>query len=111
MARTYPSKELQSILDKASTHETDEVRKRLGKHPRIHLHFTPTSGSWMNQVETCFSPLSSRAVRRGAFKSVRDVIQRFRDARNDDCHTFKFVKIEDDTMAKANRKDFIGSGH
>src|SRR5487761_1071037 len=114
VVKTYPRKELHLILDNSSTHETDEVRIWLGKHPRIHLHFTPTSGSWMNQVETWFSLLSSRAIRRGAFKSVhalRDAIQHFLDAWNDDCHPFKWVKTADDIMAKAKRKDFNGSGH
>ena len=114
VARTYPRKEMHLVLDNSSTHETDEVRTWLGKHPRIYLHFTPTSSSWMNQVETWFSLLSSRAIRRGAFKSVhalRDAIQRFLDAWNDDCHPFKWVKTADDIMAKAKRKDFNESEH
>jgi transposase len=114
VARTYPRKELHLVVDNSSTHETKEVFAWLQKHPRIHLHFTPTSSSWMNQVETWFSLLNSRAIRRGAFKNVhslRDAIQRFLDAWNDAAHPFKWVKTADDIMAKAKRKDSSDSGH
>lgn len=70
VARTYPRQELHFVVDNSSSHETAEVQQWLAQHPRIHFHFTPTSGSWMNQVETWFSLLTARAVRRGAFKSV-----------------------------------------
>ena len=63
VARTYPRKELHLVVDNSSSHETKEVYGWLQKHPRIHLHLTPTSSSWMNQVETWFSLLNSRAIR------------------------------------------------
>ena len=62
VARTYPRKELHLVVDNSSSHETNEVYRWLEKHPRIHLHFTPTSSSWMNQVETWFSLLNSRTI-------------------------------------------------
>lgn len=114
VARTYPRKQLHLVLDNSSTHETAEVQQWLAQHPRIHLHFTPTSGSWMNQVETWFSLLSSRAIRRGAFKSVgalREAIQLFVGAWNQNSHPFKWVKTADDIMAKAKRKVSSESGH
>jgi transposase len=114
VARTYPRKKLHVVVNNSSSHETAEVKQWLAKHPRIHFHFTPTSGSWMNQVETWFSLLSGRAIRRGAFKNVhalRDAIQRFLDAWNANSHPFKWVKTADDIMAKAKPKVFSDSGH
>ena len=109
--RTYPRHGLHLVLDNSSTHETDEVKRWLSRHPRIHLHFTPTSSSWMNQVETWFSRLSARAIRRGAFKSVRalrEAIQRFLDAWNETCRPFKWVKTADQILAKAKSEGFNG---
>jgi hypothetical protein len=68
----------------------------------------------MNQVETWFSLLTARAVRRGAFKSVhalRDAIQRFLDAWNENCRPFKWVKTADDIMVKAKPQASSDSGH
>jgi transposase len=82
------------IVDNASTHKTPEVQAWLARHRRVQLHFTPTGYSWLNQVETWFSILSRRAIRRGAFTSVRaliDAIQRFLDHWNDDCKPFVWV--------------------
>src|SRR5579859_967936 len=85
LVRTYPRRHLHLIVDNASSHSTPEVQEWLSKHRRIHLHFTPTGSSWINQVETWFSILSRRAIRRGIFQSVRvliDAIQRFLDGWN-----------------------------
>jgi hypothetical protein len=49
------------------------VRARLDKHPRFHLHFTPTSASWLNQVESFFALIMQECIRRGAFTSVVDL--------------------------------------
>ena len=62
------------ILDNYSTHKHDNVAKWLAKHPRFHLHFTPTSSSWLNLVERWFAKLTDKALRRGVFKSVPDLI-------------------------------------
>ena len=72
--------DLHIILDNSSTHKTEEVKKWLAKHPRIQLHFTPTSASWLNAVENWFSSLERRALHRGVFTSVkelRDEIHRY----------------------------------
>lgn len=72
--------DLHVILDNSSTHKTPDVNKWLAKHPRIKLHFTPTSASWLNAVEGWFSQLERRALYRGVFSSVkelRDEINRF----------------------------------
>ena len=60
--------ELHVVLDNVSTHKTPAVRAWLARHPRITFHFTPTSASWMNQVETWFSILTRQAIRRGSFR-------------------------------------------
>jgi transposase len=72
--------DLHVILDNSSTHKTEDVKKWLAKHPRIILHFTPTSASWLNAVEGWFAQLERRALYRGTFSSVKelkDEIQRF----------------------------------
>jgi transposase len=77
--------DLHLILDNSSTHKTPEVLAWLEAHPRFHLHFTPTSASWLNAVESWFSQLERRAVRRGVFISVqalRDELRRFIEAHN-----------------------------
>src|SRR6202008_3020168 len=62
------------ILDNYSTHKHKNVRAWLDTHPRFHLHFIPTSSSWLNQVERWFRDLTDKALRRGAFGSVPELI-------------------------------------
>ncbi len=62
------------ILDNYATHKHPAVQAWLGKHPRFHLHFTPTSSSWLNRVEIFFAKLTDKAIRRGVFTSVPDLI-------------------------------------
>ena len=74
VARAYPDQELHVVLDNVSTHSTPAVKSWLERHPRITFHFTPTSASWMNQVETWFGILTRKAIRRGSFGSVTELI-------------------------------------
>jgi transposase len=114
LARTYPRGELHLVLDNYGTHKHPEVQLWLRHHRRFHLHFTPTSASWMNQVETWFSLLERKAIRRGVFQSVaalRNAIQRFLAAWNDQKHPFSWVKTPDQILAKANRKVISVTGH
>ena len=62
------------ILDNYGTHTHDNVVAGLDKHPRFHLHFIPTSSSWLNMVERWFRELTEKAIRRGVFKLVPDLI-------------------------------------
>ena len=84
--RSTPSHlDLHLVLDNSSTHKTEEIRSFLKKTPRFHFHFTPTSASWLNAVETWFSQLERRAIHRGIFTSVAELrreIRRFIDAHN-----------------------------
>jgi len=73
------------ILDNYATHKHADVAKWLAKHPRFHLHVTPTSSSWLNLVERWFRELTDKALRRGVFLSVPDLIAKigeFLDANN-----------------------------
>ncbi len=105
--RVYPDQELHVVLDNVSTHKTPAVRAWLERHPRITFHFTPTSASWMNQVETWFSILSRQAIRRGSFGSVKELvvmITSFTDSWNTGASPFAWVKTADEILAKAVRK-------
>ncbi len=63
--------EVHLILDNYATHKTPAVKRWFAQHPRYHLHFTPTSASWLNLVERFFSELTERRIRRGVFDSVQ----------------------------------------
>jgi transposase len=105
--RAYPAAELHVVLDKVSTHKTPAVRDWLERHPRITFHFTPTSASWMNQVETWFGILTRGALRRGSFGSVKELIAKidlFAANWNAGASPFAWVKTADEILAKAVRK-------
>src|SRR5579864_3363226 len=61
------------IADNYGTHKTAMIRKWFAKRPRFHVHFTPTYGSWINLVERCFAELTNKRIRRGVFRSVKDL--------------------------------------
>ena len=77
--RTPADKELHLIVGNYATHKHPKVESWLARHPRFHLHFTPTSASWLNMVERFFRDLTERQLRRGVFKNVTEVIQRIND--------------------------------
>ena len=113
LARTYPRRQLHVVLDNVSTHKTPDVAEWLARHQRVHFHFTPTSASWMNQVETWFGILSRQAIRRGSFESVRALvaaIERFTREWNTGASPFTWVKTADEILAKAVRKPQATSG-
>ena len=114
--RTYPDHELHVILDNVSTHKTPAVRAWLSRHQRITFHFTPTSASWLNQIETWFSVLTRQAIRRGSFRSVKELINlidTFTRHWNAGETPFVWVKTADEILAKAVRKPRASSesGH
>jgi transposase len=107
LARTYPEGEVHLILDNVSTHKTPAVQRWLRRHRRFTFHFTPTSASWLNQVETWFSILTRQAIRRGSFESVRALvaaIERFTREWNAQATPFVWLKTPDQILAKAVRK-------
>lgn len=69
LARQYRNQELHVILDNSSAHGTPAVQRWLEKHPKVHFHYTPTSASWLNQVEALFSILTRQSLRNGDFRT------------------------------------------
>jgi transposase len=107
VARAYPKGELHVVLDNVSTHTTPDVKAWLARNPRVTFHFTPTSASWMNQVETWFGILTRQAIRRGSFRSVKELvamIDAFTRQWNAGSSPFAWVKTADEILAKAVRK-------
>src|SRR4029450_587392 len=74
VAKAYPRRKLHIVVDNYATHKHPAIQAWLAKHPRIILHFTPTSGSWLNMVEIFFGIITRQAIRRGTFTSVKDLI-------------------------------------
>lgn len=72
---TAPDRQLHLVVDNYATHKHPTVKNWLKRHPRFHLHFTPTSSSWLNLVERWFGEITRKRIRRGSFKSVRELIQ------------------------------------
>jgi transposase len=104
VAKAYPRVELHIVADNYATHKHPAVQAWLAKNPRITLHFTPTSGSWLNMVEIFFSIITRQAIRRGTFTSVKDLtsaIRRFIDSWNDRCQPFTWTKTADEIIPKA----------
>lgn len=112
--RTYPDVELHLVLDNYRTHKHPVVGEWLAEHPRFRLHFTPTSASWMNQVETWFSILHRQAIERGVFRSVRalmNAIQRFLESWDDRKQPFVWVRTADVVLRRQNPKPISVSVH
>ena len=98
VARAYPRIRLHIVVDNYATHKHPDVTTWLDKNPRITLHFTPTSGSWLNMVEIFFGIITRQAIRRGSFTSVKDLItaiEAFIDGWNDRCQPFTWTKTPD----------------
>jgi transposase len=105
--REFPGqRELHLIVDNYRTHKHDNVDAWLAKHPRFHLHFIPTSSSWLNLVERWFRELTEKAIRRGVFHSVPDLIaaiEAFLAAHNNDPKPFVWTASVDSILAKVGR--------
>ena len=94
------------ILDNYATHKHATCASWLDKHPRFHLHFTPTSSSWLNLVERWFRELTDKALRRGVFGSVPDLvasIQEYIDAHNNDPKPYVWTATAESILAKVAR--------
>ena len=114
VARAYPDQELHLVMDNYATHKKQEVRDWLAANPRIHVHFTPTSGSWLNLVEVWFGIIDRQAIKRGAFPSVRDLvgkIRQFINGWNDRKHPFIWTKTPEEILDKINRKRTLTTSH
>jgi len=94
------------------THKHPKVRAWLDKNRRITLHFTPTSGSWLNLVEAFFSVITRQAIKRGSFPSVPDriaAIRRFIDGWNQRCQPFAWTKAADQILP--NVRNTLATDH
>jgi transposase len=114
VAKAYPRRQLHVVCDNYATHKHPNVLAWLAKNPRITLHFTPTSGSWLNLVEIFFGIITRQAIRRGTHRSVAELIEaieRFIDGWNDRCEPFTWTKTPDQIIAKAVRPTTSNSRH
>ncbi len=107
--------QLHLIVDNSSTHSTPEVKGWLGRHRRFHLHFTPTSSSWLNLVERWFAELSRRRIRRGTFNSVAELVRAIEEhitLNNAHPKPFEWHACADLILAKVARcKEALGAEH
>jgi transposase len=104
VAKAYPRVRLHIVCDNYATHKHPSVQAWLAKNRRITMHFTPTSGSWLNMVEIFFGIITRQAIRRGTFTSVKDLItaiEIFIDGWNERCQPFAWTKTADEILTKA----------
>jgi transposase len=100
-ANTPANLDLHLICDNYATHKTEAVRHWLAAHPRFHLHFTPTSGSWLNLVERWFAELTRRKLRRSSHRSVNALeadVDAWIAAWNEDPKPLVWVKTADEIL-------------
>lgn len=97
-ANVPPGIDVHVVLDNSSTHKTPAIRRWLARRPRYHLHFTPTSSSWMNLVERWFAKLGEKQIKRGVHRSSReleDAIKRYIEVNNEAPKPFVWTKTAD----------------
>ena len=114
VAKAYPRRKLHIVCDNYATHKHPKVQAWLAKNTRITLHFTPTSGSWLNMVEIFFGIITRQAIRRGTFTSVADLVEAIRhfiDGWNERCEPFAWTKPADQILTKAQRKPTSETRH
>ncbi len=104
------------VVDNYATHKHEKVRRWIAARPRFHVHYTPTYSSWLNQVEIWFNIITQRAIRRGTFRSVRDLTQKieaFAKRYNRRCQPFVWTATSNSIFEKLERlsKAIAGTGH
>lgn len=104
------------VVDNYSTHKYPKVRRWLAARPRYHVHYTPTYASWLNQVETWFSLITQKAIRRGTFRNVRELVEkikRFIKNHNGNSKPFVWTATADSILRKIERlcKYIAGTRH
>jgi transposase len=104
------------VMDNYATHKTPAVRRWLAKRPRFVVHFTPTSGSWLNQVERFFAEITEKRLRRGVFRSIRELeraIEAYLAERNADPKPFRWTATADLILRRVEDvcKRTLNSGH
>jgi len=103
---TDPDFDLHLIADNYATHKHPKVQAWLKRHPRFHMHFTPTSSSWLNLVERWFKELTEKQLRRGVFRSVEELeraIKEFAASSNEHPRGFVWTKKAEVILEKVKR--------
>ncbi len=108
--------EVHLIVDNYAAHKHAKVRRWLAARSRFHVHYTPTYASWLNQVEIWFNIITQRAIRRGTFRSVGDLVAKIDDFvhhHNRHCHPFAWTATADSILDKVERlsKVIAGTSH
>ena len=114
VAKAYPRVPLHIVVDNYSTHKHANVTNWFARNPRITLHFTPTSASWLNLVETFFSIITKQSIHRGRYESVKDLIatiERFIEGRNERCEPFVWTKGADTILTSLNTTPTYATVH
>jgi transposase len=94
------------VMDNYGTHKTAIIRNWFAKRPRFHVHFTPTYGSWLNLVERWFAEITNKRIRRGIFRSVKELesaIRQYIDIHNEDPKPFVWTRTADEILASIAR--------
>jgi transposase len=94
------------VMDNYATHKTPKIKAWLARRPHYHVHFTPTSASWINQVERWLADLTRKRLRRGVHTSVRQLqvdIRTFIDRHNENPKPFKWIKSADQILVSVKR--------
>jgi putative transposase len=104
------------VRDNYGSHKHPKVKTWCANHPRYHVHFTPTYSSWLNQVERWFGIITQRAIRRGSFKSVKELvlkIEKFVEMHNKECKPFVWYATADSILTKIKKlcESINGTAH
>jgi transposase len=101
-----PELDVHLVMDNYGTHKTPLIKAWFARHPRFHVHFTPTSASWLNQIERWFATLTEKYIRRGTHRSTRqleDAIRQYLKINNQSPKPFVWIKSADDILASIER--------
>jgi putative transposase len=115
-ANVPPELDVYLVMDNYGTHKHAKVKTWFARHPRFHPHFVPTYSSWLNQVERWFALITQKAIRRGSFRSVKELvakIEQFVAAHNKKAEPFVWIATADSILAKIERLcgRISGTGH
>ena len=115
-ASVPPDMAIHLVVDNYATHKHPGVKRWLAANPRYKVHYIPTYASWLNQVEIWFNIITQRAIRRGTFKSVKDLIAKIKQfvaEYNGNSHPFAWTATADSILEKVKRlcQRISGTGH
>jgi transposase len=114
VAAAWPGTGLHVVCDNYAAHKHPKVKAWLAANPRVILHFTPTGCSWLNMVEIFFSIITRQAIRRGTYRSVKELttkIGEFIDGWNERCQPFAWTKSAGELLAKVRKKETSRAEH